>query len=289
MAVGACSFASSTLVSRYVLSHYPLSPLQFVLGRTAVGVCLLLLLVLWRQPGALWARRDELPVLALMGVVGIALLQYLVAEALQRTSVAVAIVLLYTAPAFVALASWLMLGEGLSAGEAIAVPVTFLGALLVSGAYDPAALRVSLLGVLAGLGSGFTYGVYTLATKRGVRKSSPWTLLLYPSLFAIVGLTLVNFSDLPAMARLPAEFWAEVAVIALLTLLIGYGLYISALRFISATQASVLATLELVLAPVGAVIFLGESMQAPQVAGALLVFAGSLIATLRRPARSPAQ
>lgn len=284
-AAASCAFGGSTVLSQYTLSHYHMGALEYSLGRTTIGLCFLVSAALLWRPAALRVRWEQLVALGLLGLVGVGLLQVLFASALPRTSVAVTTVLMYTAPAFVALGSWLVFRERLSAWEIVAVPVTFLGAVLVCRAYDLEALRLSLTGVLCALGAGLCYAIYTLFGKRALVGISPWAMLVYPALFSVAALLLADATRLDGLLRLPPVAWGAMALIAAMTIVLGYSLFLTALRLISATRASVVSTLELVIAPLGAALFLGEALQVPQVAGMMLVLAGTLLVSLGRGRR----
>jgi drug/metabolite transporter (DMT)-like permease len=58
---------------------------------------------------------------------------------------------------------------------------------------------------------------------------------------------------------------------------IGYALYTFGLRFMEATVAAILVTVEPVMATLWAVIFLGESLTWPQITGGALVIAGVIL------------
>src|SRR5690606_20494342 len=83
---------------------YPLgiTPLELASVRAAVGV---LGLALWsaRAPARLRIQPRDLPFFVLYGVISVALFQWLYFATIQRTTLANAAALLYTAPAFVVL------------------------------------------------------------------------------------------------------------------------------------------------------------------------------------------
>jgi len=181
----------------------------------------------------------DLGLFAVYGFTSVALFFVLYFEAIRRTSVATAAILLHTAPIWASLLSRFVLGEALSSSRIVALAVAFCGCGLVVRAYDPDALRPSLLG----LGSGFTYALYSIFAKLALRRYEAGTVLLYALFLVALGL---------AVGVPPARF---------------------ALRSLEASRATVIATLEPVVAAVLGYALLGERLDPPQLLGGLLVLA----------------
>lgn len=97
---------------------------------------------------------------------------------MQQTSLAVAALLLYTAPVFVMLMSLLCFGEAFTRTKALALLLTFSGCACVTGVFG-SSLTLTLSGLLYGLGSGFGYALYSIFGKYAVRKYSSLTITAY--------------------------------------------------------------------------------------------------------------
>ena len=96
---------------KILIGVYGLSPLCLAFFRAAFSAVFLLVgLALW-QPGCLRVARRDLPLLVGFGLFGVAAFFFVYVNAVDRVGVAVASVLLYTAPAWVTLISWRFLGE----------------------------------------------------------------------------------------------------------------------------------------------------------------------------------
>src|SRR3990170_1702919 len=96
----------------------------------------------------------DLPLFAGYGLIGVAVFMTVYLTAIRLSTVAAAAMLLYTAPAWVTLLARLFFHEPLSRRKVAAVLLTVTGSALVVRAYDPAALRLNLAGILAGLAAG---------------------------------------------------------------------------------------------------------------------------------------
>lgn len=249
-----------------------LTPLDAAAWRAAGAFVLLLAYSLLRNRPALRVARRDLPLLAAFGAISIAGFMTVYFTAIALTTVATAAVLLYTAPAWVVVLARLVFGEAITPVKLAAVVFTFAGCVLVVGAIGPGAVRLSGAGLLAGLGAGLTYALYSIFGKTALRRLSPLTTVIYTLGFGAA--LMVPAGGWP---RLPAgEAPALIYLIALPTVA-AYLLYISGLRWVDAGHASIVATLEPVVAALAGTLLLREPMAAVQWAGAALVVGGVLL------------
>jgi len=264
---------------KILIGVYGLSPLTIAFFRAAFSAFFLLVgLSVWR-PGWLRVERRDLPLLVGFGLFGVAAFFFVYVSAVDRAGVAAASVLLYTAPAWVTLISWRFLGERIGRRQWAALALAFAGCALVAGMYDLNQVRLNGPGVLFGLASGLTYGLYSVFVKAGVRKHSPWTVLVYGMVVGAV--TLLPVQDLNAVAqalRSPVIV-AWLVAIALVPSL-GSGLaFATGLRFVPVSSASVVANVEPVVATLLAYFIFGEVMAPWQMLGGALIIAGAVISS----------
>ena len=182
---------------------------------------------------------------------------------------AVAALLLYTAPIFVMLMSLVLFGESFNFAKGFALGATFLGCAFVTGTFD-SDVSLSLAGLLFGLGSGIGYALYSIFGKYAIRNYSTLTITTYAFIFAsISSIPLANFtSDLKYFDI--TTIWAALGLAALSTV-IPYLLYTWGLEEVEAGRASILATVEpLVAAAVGIAIF-SEPITLHKLIGTLLI------------------
>lgn len=239
--------------------------------RAGMGGLLLLagLLILRRD----WLRinRRALRVVLLYGVFGVALFYASYVNAILSVGVAVAAVLLYTAPAWVALIAWRFLGEQLTRKHVAALLLTLTGAALVAQVFAIGALRLNVVGVGWGLLAGLTYGLWSVFNKVGVRHTNPWTLQCYGMLVGAVALLAVQ----PPLALRSVTLTPQTAF-WLLALTLGPTVgasvaYAAGVRTVPVSVASLVATLEPVLAALLAFVVLGETLSAGQLLGGALI------------------
>lgn len=269
------------------LSAHGLSSLTIVFLRAAIAALMLFLALGWRRRGWLRLERRDWPMFFAFGLIGVAAFYVVYIHAIALSGMGVAAVLMYTAPAWVTLFGALLLGERLTKLKGGALLLACAGCVLVSRAYDLASVRLNLLGILAGLGAGLTYGIYTLFSKVAQRRYTAWTTLAYSlGLGALFLLPLQSPADLVrALATPPLLFW--LLALGLVPTLGGGLAFNAALRLVPASNASIVATLEPAIATLLGWVFLGERLEGLQLLGTGLIFAAVTILQLERGAQLP--
>jgi DME family drug/metabolite transporter len=262
-----------------LIGTYGLMPLTIAFFRAALSALFLLVALAVFRPRWLRVERRDLPLMVSFGLFGVAAFFFVYVNAIDLVGMAVGAVLLYTAPAWVTIISWRFLGESITSRQGVALALAFVGCALVAGIYDLSQIRVNGLGVLFGLASGLTYGLYSVFNKAGVRKYPPWTVLFYGMLVGAMLLFLVqDLSNVAHALRSPGAVAWLVALALLPTL--GSGLaFATGLRFVPVSAASVVANLEPVMAALLAFFILGEVMAGWQMLGGALIVAGAVISS----------
>lgn len=232
------------------------------------------------DPGSLRvARKDVVPFLVFSLLTGtfFSLAWY---HAVDLTSVTTAVILLYMYPSIVTVAGVFVLGERLTKGKAVALPLTFVGCVLVAEAYDLEQLRLNMLGILLGLYAALAAALYYLWGKKFLARYSANTVVLYMTGFSAPFLVLIANPIELARTSLPSIAWLNILMIAIIPTTIGFVVSMVALKHIEASKASIVASIEPVAAAAIAYVVLSEQIAAVQVAGVALVFLGVLLLRL---------
>jgi drug/metabolite transporter (DMT)-like permease len=183
----------------------------------------------------------------------------------------------YQAPIIVALYTVLVQRQALQGRVILAMALAILGCALVVRAYDLEVFRPNLVGVAAGLGGAGAFAFYILASRAALRTLDPWTLLTYAYLSASLAWAVV----IPPWQVIGHGFdlrtWGAFLAVATVGTVVPFGLFISGLRFLPPTQASIVGTLEPVIAAVAAYLILGETLLPLQILGGGLVLAGVVV------------
>jgi drug/metabolite transporter (DMT)-like permease len=257
-----------------------ISPGAAVTLRAAVAAVVLFTALAIVRPAWLRVQLRDLPFFAAYGLVSVAAFYWLYFYTIQRIPVAAASVLLYTAPAFVAIAASLTLGERLTGRKLAVLVLTMAGCFLVARAYVPAVFKVQALGLLTGLGSGFTYGMYSIFGKLGLRKYNPWAVMAYSLLAGSIPLVVLYGREAAVAVASSPHLIGQVAYLSLVTTLGAYGLYLTGLQHVEASHASILATIEPVVAALLGYWMLGEPLELLQIAGVVLVLGSAVLLNL---------
>ena len=160
--------------------------LPIMVLRDLGGAALLALLFLLTDRAAFRVRLRELPLLSLMGMSGVLGMNLLYYRSQQVSSLAVAAILLYTAPSIVVLFSTLIWKDPLTKRKLCALGLAFLGCSFVAGLLN-GSLSLSVQGLLLGLGTALTYASYTLFGRKALTWHGALTVLFYALLFAGLG------------------------------------------------------------------------------------------------------
>jgi DME family drug/metabolite transporter len=255
---------------------------SLVAVRASVGwLAVICFLLATRGARSLRVARRDLAFLLPLGLIGIGTFYLLYFYTVRESTIGTAAILLYSAPAFVAVLAWLFLKEPLNAAKGFALLLTVGGIFLVAGAYDPANLEVSLKILLTGLLSGLTYGLYAIFGRPLAGHLSPAVILSYALAFGSALLVVAALPTLDTLAGLPASSYALLLMLAVIHTTVAFALYTFGIRHLGAGRASIVATVEPVVAGILGVTLLGEELTALKVLGALLVLAGAALAQVR--------
>ena len=123
---------------------------------------------------------------ALIGIISNGLFNIFYTTSIRLNGMGIASVLLYTAPVFTAIASRLIFHERFSGLKVAALGLNIAGCILTVTGGDFSGSTVNVLGVLAGLGSGFGYGMAAIFAKLAGKRIDELLLSVYGFLFAAV-------------------------------------------------------------------------------------------------------
>jgi drug/metabolite transporter (DMT)-like permease len=261
-------------VAKLLFRDRGVDPLILVVVRAYLATLTLLVVLAFLNPARLRIGARDFRAAAIVGVGGLAINNFFYFEALHLTSVATAILLQYMAPVLVALYTVLVQRQRLPRRIFLALALALLGCVLVVRAYDFAVLRPNLLGVLAGLGTATAFAFYILASRAALKTLDAWTLLTYAYFSAAMAWILVVPPwRLPALG-FPLGIWGAFLAVATIGTVLPFGLFISGLKFLPPTQASIVSMLEPVIATGVAYFLLGETLIPLQILGGALVLAG---------------
>jgi drug/metabolite transporter (DMT)-like permease len=267
------------IIGLFVTRLYGLgfTPVQVVAVRALSASFFLVTYALFLKRPALKIRPADSKYFVGTGVFSFALFNWCLFSAIRQTTLSVATVLLYTAPAFVILLSRLFLKEALTLRKGSALAATVTGCALVVGLLPGTGAMVSPEGLALGVGAGFFYALYTLFAKYALRKYEAFTVTLYTFLFAALAVT--PLGDLPAAVPLllQSPAWLYIFGLGFLSTMLAFLLYTKGLSGVAPGQAAIIATLEPVVASLVGVWVFKEELSGWQYAGILLVISAVVL------------
>lgn len=234
--------------------------------------------------------RQEWPAALAFGAVGVALFYVAYHQAVATGGAALAAVLLYTAPALVAVLGPLLLDERLTMRKAGAAGLAVGGAALVafgSTGHPIAGVSLSPWAFFWGLLSSVCYAAYYVFGRHYFQRFD--TASVYAVAFPFGALCLLPLALLEAgsaaaiVTAKPATAWGVVAWIGVASTYVAYRAHGTALQRLEATRVSVVTTLEPVVAGAGAYLWFDERLgPLGWIGGAVVLSAALLAATARR-------
>jgi drug/metabolite transporter (DMT)-like permease len=272
-------YGTAGVLGRMVF-QYESEPLTVTTFQTSIAACLMFFGFLIFHRDLLKIKKRDIRIFALYGFIGITCESFCFYSAIKYTTVATAVILLFTYPALVVIFSAIIFREPLTRRKLISLLLSFVGASLVIQCYNLQLLRLNLLGILFGVGLSFCTAAYTLFGKRTIVDYDSWTVVFYSEVFGTLFLILFRTPQVLLQVRYPLQGWLWLFLNAFIPTTLGNVCYIRSLHHLEAGKASIIAIFEIVVASVLAFIFLHEGLEFLQIVGAGLVIWGVLI--LRR-------
>ena len=292
VAVAATLFAVNASIVK-VIEHTGIDAQRLTQVRSTGAFAGLALIVLASRPALARATRRELALLVALGVGGLALVQWSYFFAIHRLPIGEVLLIQYIAPLLVALWARFVFHERVRSRIWIALGLCLAGLVLVVRLWD--AGRIDGVGIAVSGLTCLSYAFYVLMAERRVRERDPISLLawgfLFSTFFWAVVLPWWSFplhrfegetSLLGRLASWHAPLWLLVSSIVVLGTIVPFVLIVGALRHLGATRVAIVAMLEPAVAIVVAWAWLGESFEAPQVAGIAVTLGGIVVAQTAR-------
>ena len=297
LAVGAAVlFAVNGNVSKVALQN-GVSSLELVSMRSAGTALILLGITAALNPAALRVSRRELGFLALYGLSGIAMVQWLYFVAIQRMPVGIALLFEYTAPLMVALWVRFVQKEPVKSRLWLGLACALAGLALVAQFWK--GMTLDPIGLVSALGAGAALACYYLMGEHGQRERDPISLMAFSFGFSAILWAIVSpwqkfpFGQLTHAVELPgslpgsAPLWLMVLWIIVLGTVTPFLLVLFAVARLGPARVGLIGMLEPVGAGIIAWVLLGESLSSVQIVGTVVVLVGIVLAETARQSAHP--
>ncbi len=261
---------------------------------TFAFLVLLAVVALTNRP-ALRLRRDELPLLVVYGVLGVALTQFLYYVSIERLAIGVSLLIEFTAPLMVAVWFRFALHHPTRPAVWLALVTALLGLAIVAQVWE--GFTLDPLGVVFAVGAAVSLAIYYVTADMAVRRSRPrdpvsltmWGMGAAALAWAVAapwwGFPFDDFAgSLPVLGDtgpiLPAVGLAGWMVV--LGTVVPFSLVVLSMQHLRASQASVVGMTEPIFATAIAWLVLGETLAPVQLLGAAIVLGSVLVAERNR-------
>ncbi|WP_045212187.1 DMT family transporter [Desulfonatronovibrio magnus] len=248
-----------------------MTPLEVAFWRAIIGWLFFALHAISIQQMGI--KRNDFPVMLVFGLVCVTGFYGSYQLAVDLGGAAKASVLLYTAPAWVAVLAMIFLKEKISLPGALSITACIVGVAMISAASDDiAGHEFSLAGIIFGLIAGFTYALYYIFGKKLFARYHPVTIFFWILILGALGLIPfinITWPDINA--------WPALIFLGFFTTYVAYFVYSRGLARLKASQAAVVATMEPVVAALLAYLFWQENLGLWGYAGAAVIISGVIM------------
>ena len=252
------------------------APINVVAVRNFGGLLLLAAIFAVKDRSVFRIKVKHLPIFFGTGVVSVLLFSFCYFNCQQLASLAVSAILLYLAPSFVVVMSAILWKDKLTGNKLLALALALIGCALVSGVVG-GDLTVTLKGFLFGIGSAFFYALYSIFGRYALAYYHSYTVTLWTFVFAGVGA--LFFADLPTLAAVLCDGKTALTAVGLVVVstVLPYIFYTEGLSGMESGAASIIASVEPVVAALVGIFVFHEKMSLWVGLGVVCVLSGVVL------------
>ncbi|HLS20198.1 MAG TPA: EamA family transporter [Bacillota bacterium] len=214
------------------------------------------------------------------GIFSIIFFNFCMFKAIELSTLPVATALLYTAPAFVTIISYFIFKETLNRVKISALVITLIGTALVVGLIPFNVNAINYASILFGLGSGIGFALYTIFSKFAVEKYTSLTVTTYTFVVAAIALTpFFPYNEKGALLLEPNVLLFSIGL-GFLPTAFAYIIYTYGLKQTEASKASILTTVEPVVATLIGIFVFQEMFSPLQMVGMAAIIGAVILIQL---------
>ncbi len=218
---------------------------------------------------------QDIPKLVIQSLLGMLGMTFCYFNAVQHVGPAIAVALLYTAPIWSVVLSFIFLKERITLKSMMLTLVAVSGVACMMLGDN----QLNMTGVLFGLASGICYAAYGVIGKDIIDHYSP-TFLLFSSMMvsALAIFPFIHFQEIESLVS-NIDFNIVIACILLIVFgtLLPFALYTYGLKYLKASQASIYTIFEPLTAVILASLFANVQLSNAQIFGVILIISVSLL------------
>ncbi len=263
------------------LSASGLDAMNISLIRMAVAFPLFTAFVAVRDRSRLRIAPRDIPIFIGTGIVSVVLFNCLYFYTMIHSQASIAVVLLYTSPAFIMIMSALFFKEKITVKKGISLILTAVGCVLVSGIACGGSAITPLI-LMTGLGSGLCYGLYSIFGRFALKKYDTLTVTEYTFLFGLLGSLAIGrpAQTLSVIISQPGLIPWCIGIGVVCTVL-PYLFYTLGLKGLDTGKAGIIAAIEPLVGSLLGMFVYSEPRTPSKIAGTCLILSAIIILNLR--------
>ncbi|GGA87796.1 DMT family transporter [Ornithinibacillus halotolerans] len=270
------------------LYYYGFTPMEVVTLRVTFTSIIMITYLLFTSPKTLkLIRFIDVRYFIGTGILSIIFFNFCMFTTIELSTIPIATALLYTAPAFVSILSYFLFKESFTKIKVIALGGTLIGSCLVVGIIPLDLNNIPTVSIIFGLGSGLGYALYSIFSKYALRKYNSMSITAFT--FIVATVTLLPF--FPYSEKLSLLFNIEVLFYAvglgLFPTAIAYIVYTYGLKHTEASKASILSTIEPVVATIIGIFVFHEAFTIIQMIGMALIISAVILMQYKKKESIP--
>ncbi len=255
-----------------------LTPLQVAMLRAPIAfLALLIVMLIFRRGRYLRMAPRDLPLVAVMGLIGVSVFSALYFYTIQITTITRAVLLLYSSPIVVTLIARIIFKELLVKAKVAALLFSIAGIAVLTKIYNPSSLSIPALGIITGLGAALSYALFSLIGKSLLKRFSPWTVNLYTFGFGFLFLIPIA-NPSPSILHIPMQGWLFLVSMAMVSSLAAFSCFYKGLSMVEVSRASIILNIEPVIASSLGFLIFGETPGLAVFIGGTLILLGAILA-----------
>ncbi|WP_415817277.1 EamA family transporter [Mesobacillus thioparans] len=267
------------------LNNAGFSAMEVVAIRVLTAAIVLVLVGIVFYRNHLTIRVKDLYLFVGTGILSIVFFNWSYFTAINLMNIPIAVALLYTSPAFVAVLSFLFLKESMNRKKLLAIVMTVIGCTLAAGITGQGGTSFSVSSILIGLGAGFGYALYSIFGKLALRRYHPFTVTLYTFLVASAALVPTTGIVSKTAVLFAGDTWLYAIGLGVFPTVVAYFAYSWGLERTESSTAAVVATLEPVVATLLGMMVYGDRLDGMQLLGSALIILSVISINLSVPFR----
>ena len=264
------------------MSNHGLSSIQITASRCfVVAICLIIYLTV-KDRKKLVIDIKDIWYFAGTGIISIIFFNTFYFITINKTTLSLASILLYTAPSFVMIMSTILFKEKVTKQKLIALCLAFLGCVFTTGLLSNNKINVSLMGIITGVASGFFYALYSIFGSIALKKYHPMTVTVYT--FIVASIAIIPFCNIGQLINLSlynTNLLLNILLIGIISTLIPFLAYTKGLERLEAGKAAVVAFVEPMVATFTGIVVFKEVLTYKNVIGIILIFIAIVLLNIK--------